>query len=261
MRLGGVKQKALLAVLLLNAGEVVSSDRLIDELWGESPPADAQTALQAHVSRLRKLLEPDRDGEPALLVTRPPGYLLSIADDQLDLRRFEGLVASGRERLQVGDAERAAAQVREALDLWRGRPLADLENEPFAAGVTRALDESWLEALETRIEADLALGRHAELVPELVTLVGRHPLRERLRAQLMVALYRCGRQAEALEAFDDGRRRLAEELGLEPGTRLRRLQADILAQDPGLDLAAPVGAGGGSPWPRARRWPPWLPER
>ncbi len=214
----------------------MSSDRLIDELWGESPPSDAQTALQAHVSRLRKVLEPDHGGEPALLLTRPPGYLLSIADDQLDLRRFDRLVAESRRLLEEGDAERASTAVRDGLDLWRGRPLADLENEPFAAEVTRGLDEAWLEALETRIDADLALGRHAELVPELATLVRRHPLREGLRAQLMLALYRSGRQAEALEAFDEGRRKLSEELGLEPGTRLRRLQAGILAQEPELDF-------------------------
>ena len=179
----------------------MSSDRLIDDLWGESPPSDAQTALQAHVSRLRKVLEPDHGGEPALLLTRPPGYLLSIADDQLDLRRFDRLVAESRRLLEEGDAERASTAVREALDLWRGRPLADLENEPFAAEVTRELDEAWLEALETRIDADLALGRHAELVPELATLVRRHPLREGLRAQLMLAalpLRAAGRGARGL---------------------------------------------------------------
>ena len=238
LRLGGVKQKALLAVLLLHHGEVVSSDRLIEEIWGEQPPADAQTALQAHVSRLRRLLEPGHSGAPALLVTRAPGYMLAIDPDQLDLRRFETLVATGRRQLDEGDPVQAAASVREALELWRGRPLAELENEPFAAAATRELDEAWLEALETRIGADLALGRHAELTPELATLVRRHPLRERLRAQLMLALYRSGRQADALAAFDDGRRLLGEEFGLDPGTRLRGLQGEILAQDPALDLPA-----------------------
>jgi DNA-binding SARP family transcriptional activator/ABC-type branched-subunit amino acid transport system substrate-binding protein len=235
VRLGGAKQKALLALLLLNSPEVVSSDRLIDELWGESPPADAQTALHAHVSRLRKLLEPDHSGEPELLVTRTPGYMLLTDNDQLDLRRFEALVAEGRRLLEAGEAELAAKRVREGLALWRGRPLADLENEPFAASVARELDDAWLGAVETRVDIDLALGRHAELVPELDTLVRRHPLRERLRAQLMLALYRSGRQAEALERYDEGRRVLGEELGLEPGSRLRELQADILAQDPRLD--------------------------
>lgn len=273
LRLGGVKQKALLAVLLLRHGDVVSSDRLIEEIWGDDPPADAQTALQAHVSRLRKLLEPEHSGAPTLLITRAPGYVLSIDPGQLDVRRFETLVAAGRRHLDEGDPGQATARVREALELWRGRPLADLENEPFAASTARELDEAWLEALETRVEADLALGRHAELTPELTTLVRRHPLRERLRAQLMLALYRSGRQADALGAFDDGRRLLGEELGLEPGMRLRRLQAEILAQDPRLDLpAAPNGppsagtagsAGAdarGSAPPRARpgrrpRWP------
>ena len=236
LRLGGAKQKALLALLLLSSREVVSSDRLIEELWGESPPADAQTALQAHVSRLRKLLEPDHSGDPELLVTRTPGYVLLVEDDQLDLRRFESLVAEGRRLLEQGEAEQAAEPVGEGLGLWRGRPLADLENEPFAAPVTRELDDAWLGALETRVEIDLALGRHTELVPELDTLVRRHPLRERLRAQLMLALYRSGRRAEALDRYDEGRRLLGEELGLEPGNRLRELQARILAQDPQLDL-------------------------
>jgi branched-chain amino acid transport system substrate-binding protein len=250
VRLGGAKQKALLALLLLNARQVVSSDRLIDELWGESPPSDAQTALQAHVSRLRKLLEPDHSGGPELLVTRTPGYSLSIDDDRLDLRRFEALVAEGAALLERGEAERAAERVREGLGLWRGRPLADLENEPFAAEVLRELDEAWLGALELRVDADLARGGHAELLPELGALVRRHPLRERLRAQLMLALYRSGRQAEALDAFDAGRRVLAEELGLEPGTRLRALQAGILAQDPELDYRP---AGRPSTAPRSRR--------
>lgn len=236
VRLGGAKQKALLAALLLHAGQVVSSDRLIDELWGESPPSDAQTALQAHVSRLRKLIEPDHSGEPAVLVTRAPGYVLLIEDEQLDLRRFEALVGEARELLAEDSPERAAERVRAGLELWRGRPLADLEDEPIADEVTRELDEAWLGALETRVEADLALGRHVELVPELTTLVRRHPLRERLRARLMLALYRSGRQAEALETYDAGRRVLAEELGLEPGSRLRELQAGILAQDPALDF-------------------------
>jgi DNA-binding SARP family transcriptional activator/ABC-type branched-subunit amino acid transport system substrate-binding protein/sugar lactone lactonase YvrE len=254
VRLGGTKQKALLAVLLLDAGQVVSSDRLIDELWGESPPADAQTALQAHVSRLRKLLEPDHSGEPAVLVTRAPGYALLVGDDQLDLRRFEALVTEARALLAEGDAERAAERVRRGLDLWRGRPLADLEDEPVADEATRELDEAWLGALETRVEADLAVGRHAQLVPELTTLVRRHPLQEALRAQLMLALYRSGRQAEALDAYDAGRRVLAEELGLEPGSRLRELQAGILAQDPELDYRpAPARA----PPPSRKRQIPW----
>jgi DNA-binding SARP family transcriptional activator len=178
VRLGGAKQKALLAVLLLHTGQVVSTDRLIDELWGESLPSDAQTALQAHVSRLRKLLEPDHSGEPAVLLTRAPGYVLLIEDDQLDLRRFEAFVAEARALLAQGEPEQAAERVRAGLELWRGRPLADLEDEPVANEITRELDEAWLGAVETRVDADLALGRHAELVPELTTLVRRHPLRK-----------------------------------------------------------------------------------
>ena len=261
LRLGGVKQKALLAVLLLHHGEVVSSDRLIEEIWGEQPPADAQTALQAHVSRLRKLLEPEHSGTPALLVTRAPGYVLAIDPDQLDLRRFETLVAVGRRHLDEGDPAQAAASVREALELWRGRPLAELENEPFAAAATRELDEAWLEALETRIEADLALGRHAELTPELTTLVRRHPLRERLRAQLMLALYRSGRQADALAAFDDARR--AAGRGARP--RAGHATARAAGRDPGAGSRAraarrtrPPAAGGssGEPGQDAREDPP-----
>ena len=228
LRLGGPKQKALLAVLLLHAREVVSSDRLIDALWGEHPPDDAHTALHAHVSRVRKALE-----VPGVLVTRAPGYALEIEDDQLDVRRFERLAAEGRRQLGDGDAAGAAATLRDALALWRGRPLADLEDEPFAATVAPALAEARLEAQETRVEADLARGQDAALVPELDALVRAHPLRERPRAQLMLALYRSGRQAEALATYDDGRRRLAEELGLEPGGRIRRLQAEILADEPG----------------------------
>ena len=225
----------LLALLVLHAREVVSSDRLIDELWGESPPSDAPAALHAHVSRLRKLLESDADGAPELLVTRPPGYMLSIEDEQLDVRRFEAMVEEGRELLAEDRPEEASERVRAALGLWRGRPLADIEDEPVAVELGRDLEDARLGAVEIRIEAELAHGRHAELVPELTTLVRRNPLREVLRAQLMLALYRSGRQGEALEVFDSGRRILAEELGLEPSGRLRELQAAILVQDPALD--------------------------
>ena len=224
LRLGGPRQKLLLAVLLLHAREPLSSDRLIDALWGEHPPADAQTALHAHVSRIRKAL-----CQPDVLVTRRPGYALEIGDEQLDLRRFEQLAAEGRALLAADAPERAATALRDALDLWRGRPLADLEDEPFAAALVPGLKEAHLEARETRIEADLARGLDTALVPELDALVRRHPLRERPRAQLMIALHRSGRQADALEAYDEGRRRLADELGLEPGNRLRRLHAEILA--------------------------------
>ena len=227
-------------MLALHAREVVSSDRLTDALWGERAPADAQPALHAHVSRLRKAL-----GTPGVLVTRAPGYVLQIDDDQLDARRFERLVADGRAQLGAGEPEQAAATLRAALGLWRGPPLADLENEPFAAAAAPALAEARLDAQETRIEADLARGEHAALVAELTELVRLHPLRERPRAQLMLALSRSGRHAEALEAYDAGRRTLADELGLAPGARLQRLQAEILAAGP---APAPPPA---APRPRA----------
>jgi DNA-binding SARP family transcriptional activator len=188
VRLAGVKQRSLLALLLLDANRVVSSDRLIDELWGDDPPEDAPTALQQHVSRLRKLLEPHD-----VLETRAPGYVIAIEPEQLDLARFERLTGEGRRLGEEGRADEASATLRSALDLWRGEPLADLAPEPFARDALPRLEEARLEALEARIDADLAAGRHAELVGELRRLVGEHPYRERLRAQLMLALYRGGR--------------------------------------------------------------------
>ena len=232
LRLGGAKQRSVLAILLLHAGEVVSVDRLIDELWADDPPEDAQTALHQHVSRLRRLLEPHR-----VIETRQPGYVVD-PDGALDLHRFERLRDEGRAALGGGRAADASDRLREALGLWRGRPLADLEHEPFAREATRRLDEAWLDALESRIDADLALGRHAELAGELQALVRSHPLRERLRAQLMLALYRSGRQSEALDAYADARRTLVGELGLEPGPELRRLQRAILEHDAALELEA-----------------------
>jgi DNA-binding SARP family transcriptional activator/ABC-type branched-subunit amino acid transport system substrate-binding protein len=233
VRLGGVKQRSLLALLLLDAGRVVSSDSLIEHLWADHPPEDAPTALQQHVSRLRKLLEPHD-----VLETRSPGYLLAIDPAQLDLARFERLRDEGRQLLEEGGPEEAGRTLRSALDLWRGRPLADLAGEPFARDALPRLEEAQLETLETRIDADLAAGRHAELVGELRRLVAEHPFRERLRAQLMLALYRGGRQSEALEVFADARRTLVGELGLEPGPELQRLQQGILAHDPAVDAPA-----------------------
>jgi YVTN family beta-propeller protein len=226
--LGGRKQRALLAALLLQANEVVSSDRLIDELWGESPPATASKAVQVYVSGLRKELG---DG---FLLTRPPGYVLNVAPADLDLARFERLVAEARD----AQPEEAAEKLRSALALWRGPALADLAYEPFAQTEIARLEELRLTALEDRIEADLALGRHAELVPELESLVARQPLRERLRGQLMRALYGSGRQAEALEAYQAARGTLMEELGLEPSPALQRLERAILEQDPSLEPPA-----------------------
>jgi DNA-binding SARP family transcriptional activator len=238
--LGGSKQRALLVLLLLHRGETLSTDRLIDELWGESPPATAAKTVQVHVSRLRKALAGGAGGESTdLIVTREHGYELNLDPDRLDSERFERLVAAGRSELAADHPERAAATLERALALWRGPPLGDLAYEPFAQSEIARLDDLRLAALEQLIEAKLALGRHAEVVGELETLIGEHPYRERLRAQQMLALYRCDRQADALQAYQDARRRLVEELGIEPGERLRELERAILAQDPALAVPAP----------------------
>ena len=229
LALGGVKQRSLLALLLLQPNRVVPRDRLIDELWDTAPPETARTALQVHVSGLRKTLGRER------ILTQAPGYLVRIEPGELDLDRFEQLLGGG----DRGDSAGAAEAMREALALWRGPPLGDLDDS-FARAERARLEEQRLLALEQRIDADLALGLHAELVPELEGLVRENPLRERLRAQLMLALYRCGRQADALDVYRQGRQLLAEELGLEPGEELRRLEQAILRQDE--SLAAPARA-------------------
>ena len=242
--LGGVKQRAVLAVLLLHANEVVPLDRLIDELWDESPPESAANIVQGYVSHLRKALEPGRGrGEYELLVSRPPGYMLRIDRDQFDAQRFVRLSGEGHGLLEDGDAGGAAERLRAALALWRGPALADLAYERFAQAEVERLEELRLAALEDRIDADLALGRHSALVGELRELVAEHPLRERLRAQLMAALYRSGRQAEALEVYREGRIALSAELGIEPGPTLRELERAILQQDPalGAPAAPPLG--------------------
>ena len=230
LELGAGKQRALLVLLLLRAGEIVSTDRLIDALWGERPPPSALNSVHIYVSQLRKALGNGR------LETHGRGYLLALEPEQLDLGRFERLLGDGRELLTSGDADRAAGALRAALGLWRGPPLSDVAFEPFAQAEIARLDELRLAALEERIEADLALGRHAELVPELEGLVREHPLRERLRAQLMLALFRSGRQSEALDAYQQARKLLSTELGLEPGRRLRELEAAILRQDAQLHV-------------------------
>jgi DNA-binding SARP family transcriptional activator len=242
LALGGAKQRALLAVLLLNANEVVSSDRLIDELWGAQPPRTAPKSLQTMISQLRKLLEPGRaSGEAGrVLVTRSPGYALRIEPGQLDLERFRRLASDGRQALADGHPEAAAETLREALDLWRGQPLADFAYEPFAQAEIDRLEELRLAALEDRIQADLTLGRHTDVVAELERLAEQHPLRERIRGQLMLALYRSGRQAEALEVYRDAQRALTEELGIEPSRELRELERAILEQDPALDSAPAI---------------------
>jgi class 3 adenylate cyclase len=239
LSVGGSKQRGILAVLLLNANQVVPSARLIDALWEERPPATASKALQVYVSQLRGKLGKDR------LHTQAPGYLLRVAGDELDLARFETLFEQARQL----EPEAAAAKLREALSLWRGPPLAEFAAQRFAqAGIAR-LEELRLACVEERIDADLARGRGAELVGELEGLVGEHPLRERLRAQLMLALYRSGRQAEALTAYQDARRVLVDELGIEPGTQLRKLEQAVLRQDASLEPKRPSE---GRPAPAAR---------
>jgi DNA-binding SARP family transcriptional activator/ABC-type branched-subunit amino acid transport system substrate-binding protein len=233
--LGGPKQRALLAALLLRAGEVVSQDRLIDDLWGDAPPATAAKTLQAYVSRLRKALaDENRERPVAGLETKGHGYVLRIAPESLDADAFQRGLAEGRQALARDDAKLAARLLRDVLGLWRGPALADLAYESFVQPEIARLEELRLAAIEERVDADLALGRADELIGELETLVERHPLRERLRGQLMLALYCLGRQAEALQVFQDGRQHLAAELGLEPGEGLRLLERQILEQDPAL---------------------------
>jgi DNA-binding SARP family transcriptional activator len=225
--LGGQKQRALLAVLLLEAGRVVATDRLVDLVWGEEAPRTATTSLQNTVSRLRRELG------SGVLETRAPGYVLRVAQEQIDARRFERLLVDAR---RAGPEERRELLER-ALALWRGPALADFAFENFAQAETRRLDELRLVAHEERIEADLDLGRHGDVVGELEALVSEHPLRETSRRQLMLALYRSGRQAEALDAYQDARSRFVDELGIEPGPDLRQLQAEILRHEAGI--AAP----------------------
>jgi DNA-binding SARP family transcriptional activator/ABC-type branched-subunit amino acid transport system substrate-binding protein len=241
VEIGGHKQRALLASLLLHANEVVSLDRLIDELWGETPPPTAAKTLQAQVSRLRRSLNGDEDPAAHMLgplETRGHGYLLKVEPGQVDADRFQGMLEEARRTRAEGKLEEAAEELRRALALWRGPALADFAYEPFAQTEIARLDELQLTALEERLDADLALGRHTELIGELEALVARHPLRERLRGQLMLALYRSDRQAEALHVYQEFRLALAEELGLEPSQGLQRLERQILEQDP--ELAAPA---------------------
>jgi YVTN family beta-propeller protein len=236
LELGGAKQRAVLALLLLHANEVVALDRLIDGIWGERPPDTAATAVHGSVSRLRKVLEPN--GAPYQVIrTQAPGYVFAADPETVDRYRFERLAAEGKSALEMGDAARSADVLREALALWRGPALADIAFTIADRSELDRLDEEWLAVVEERIDADLVLGRHALLVPELEALVVRHPLRERLRGQLMVALYGAGRQADALETYRDTSRLLDEELGIAPGPALRELERRILQQDP--ELAAP----------------------
>ena len=233
------KARLLLAALVVHANQVVSTDRLFDFLWRGRPPVSAVNTLQTYVSHLRHSLEPDRPPrkQGRMVITREPGYVLAVDPDRIDAARFERLV--GEARLVLGSApDRAAALLRTALSLWRGEPLADFTFEPFAQSEIIRLIELRLTTLEDRIEAELAIGRHAALCGELAQLVREHPLRERLAGQQMVALYRCGRQAEALRAYTDLREMLVEQLGIDPSTALVRLEAAILRQEPTLDWPA-----------------------
>src|SRR4051794_1298779 len=229
--LGGAKQRALLAILLLHANEVVSAERLLEELWGERQPTSGAKALHVFVSQLRKAVGDDR------VLTRAPGYTFRLAPEELDATRAMSL----RERAADAAPGEAAALLREALSLWRGAPLADVAYEPFAQAEAARLEDLRSRIFEERIEADLALGRHAEVVAELEALVREQPLREGTRRLQLLALYRSGRQAEALEAYRDARRALVDGLGIEPGRSLRELHAAILRQDPALEAPAPPG--------------------
>lgn len=237
VELGGPKQRTVLAVLLLNANEVVSTDRLIEALWGDAAPDSAPKALQVHISQLRKALGAGDDaGAERILVTRPPGYVVDLDPQQLDLTRFDRLAREGRGALAAGDPGDAARLLDQALGLWRGTALADLAYEDFAQVEAARLAELRLAVLEDRLEADLACGRHVEVIGELEALVAAEPLRERPWGQLMLALYRAGRQADALDAYRRARETLVDQLGIEPSRELRERHDAILAQDPGLDL-------------------------
>jgi WD40 repeat protein/DNA-binding SARP family transcriptional activator len=227
--LGAVQQRALLAVLVLHRGEAVSIDRLIDQLWGERAPATAAKTVQVYVSQLRKALG------AGVIVTQGRGYRLAVEPEEVDAVQFEALRGEGRRALADGDAVRARERLCSALGLWRGEPLADFSYEPFAQGAIGRLQEARLAALEDRIEADLALGSDGEVIPELESLIASNPLRERLRGQLMLALYRAGRQADALAVYRQTSELLREELGLEPSRMLQELERSILEHDAALD--------------------------
>jgi DNA-binding SARP family transcriptional activator len=231
IQLGGPKQRATLAILLLNANRVVSIDRLADELYAGRAPVTAATQVHRQISELRKAL-----GEEARLETRAPGYVLHLAADQFDLRRFERLTEEAGRALARGEAETASGLQRDALGLWRGPALSDLEREPFARLAAARLEEILLAALEQRLDAELALGRHRELVGELAELAAQHPLHEPFALRLMLALYRSGRQADALDVYRDTRTRLVDGFGIDPGRELHELERAILNHEPALDV-------------------------
>ncbi|HYZ77092.1 MAG TPA: AfsR/SARP family transcriptional regulator [Gaiellaceae bacterium] len=247
IRLAAPKPRALLALLLLNRNRVVPTERLVDELWGDDPPARATKTLQVYVSQLRKALGPER------LVTRPPGYELRVEEGELDVERFESLAAAAREQLSLGNARAAVGGLKEALALWRGPALREFRSEPFGEPAAARLEELRLDAVEDRLQAELDAGAAAAVVPELEELVAAEPFRERPRALLMLALYRSDRQADALELYRRTRELFVDELGIEPGPVLQELERAILRQDTDLRLPAPP--------PPAREVPPLPPRR
>src|SRR2546423_3771593 len=234
LSLGGPRQRALLAFLLLHANHVVPNERLLDAVWGADVERGRKSALHVRISQLRKRLGAAR------IITRPPGYVLEVKPGELDLDRFEHWTSGGRRALADGELEQAVLLLDEAFGLWRGAPLADVALEPVAVPDVARIDELRWAAIEGRIEARLLLGRHDELIGELEAAVAEQPLRERLREHLMVALYRAGRPADALAGYRETRRTWVEELGIEPGRRLQGLERAILVQDPAPDLP-PLG--------------------
>jgi predicted ATPase/DNA-binding SARP family transcriptional activator len=255
--LGGAKQRATLALLLLSVNERVSADRLIEELWHDRAPRTAAKSLQMHVLRLRQALDdPHREQTGALLATLDGGYRLSVEPGALDRERFETAASEGRSLLTAGDPERAADRLRAALAEWRGTPFGDLSDEPFARLEVMRLHELRVTVVEDRVEADLAAGRHRELIGELETLIATEGFRERLWGQLMLALYRSGRQADALAAYRRVRAQLVEELGIEPGPELAQLHDAILAHDARIDIRPLVTQSTSPPSPSGSARPP-----
>src|SRR4051794_32976442 len=238
LELGGPRQRSLLAVLVLHANELVATDHLVDELWGEAPPVAAVKTVQVYVARLRKLLG------ASTIVTHATGYELKVAPDAIDITRFEALALEGRRALAGGDPATASRRLAQALELSRGAPLSNLAYERFAQPYVARLDELRLTALEDRCDAELRCGHGVEVIGELRALAARHPLRERLRSQLMLALYRAGRQADALDVYRDTRATLIEELAIEPCAELQRLERAILQQDPSLQHPGTRGGAG-----------------
>src|SRR5580704_12328065 len=256
--IGAPKWRAVLAALLINAGQIVPADVLINEVWPDTPPAKAGNLISIYVLRLRRLLG---DTDSTLLVTRVPGYLLRLAPGDTDAQVFEALVREGRGAHAAGDPQRAAAQLAEALALWHGSPLADVPPTTLVETEAERLADLRLDAAELRVTAELACGSHAQVIPDLRRLLADHSLRENLWLLLMRALDGAGRHAEALEAYGQARRVLAEELGVDPGAELRQYHAELLAKDdaltkeagdaPGSISAGTVRAGGRTPAPAA----------